>query len=110
MKRITDMKRLALTTAFAALMLNPAFAQSTTETAEEILNEDADTVLEETDATPVEGTPDCDNETAAQVNADADNALDEIECPTPASGNPAAGEEQFEELEEADDEGVELND
>ncbi|MEJ6390042.1 hypothetical protein [Gymnodinialimonas ulvae] len=103
------MFRFTIATAATALLLSPAFAQTTTETAEEILNDSADTVLEETDATPVEGAPDCDNPTAEEANDDADTATDEIECPSAVSGEPDAGEEEFERLEEEDDEGVEID-
>ncbi|ABD52992.1 hypothetical protein [Jannaschia sp. CCS1] len=95
------MNRFALIAAATALMAAPTFAQTANETAEEILNADADTPSEVIDGTLVQGAEDCDNPAAEVENESTDATLEEIDCVT---GVEADG--THEELELDDDEGV----
>lgn len=97
------MNRLSTLAVIALLAAGPVYAQTSVETAEEILNESADTPSEEIDPTPIAGEEDCDNPTAEVVNDSADTPSEEIGCVETVDSEPVAGEEIFEELEEADD-------
>lgn len=100
------MKRFTTIAAATAMLAAPAFAQTTNETAEEILNADADTPSEVRDGEVVDGAVECMNPTVEEENASEDMVLEEVDCVTEVDGTPEFGEEVFEELEEADDEGV----
>jgi hypothetical protein len=89
-----------------ALLAAPTFAQTTNETAEEILNADADTPSEVREGEVVDGAVECMNPTVENENESEDMTLEEIDCVTEADTMPAEGEEIFEELEENEEEGV----
>ncbi|OAN69292.1 hypothetical protein A8B78_05465 [Jannaschia sp. EhC01] len=100
------MTRFALIAAATAVLAAPTFAQTTNETAEEILNADADTPSEVREGTVVSGEVECMNPTVEMENESEDMVLEREDCVTGVDGEPEFAEETFEELEEDDDEGV----
>lgn len=97
------MKRFATFAAATAMLAAPAFAQTTTEVADEIFNASEDMPIEQSDSTPLTGEVDCMDPAAEVVNESTDSENEMIGCTTGASGEPEFGEEIFEDLEEADD-------
>lgn len=95
------MTRFAIIAATTALLTAPAFAQSTTEVAEEIINQSEDSTLEQIDATPVMGEEECMNPTVENENESEDMVLAREDCVTDVEAD-----EVHEELEADDDEGV----